>query len=109
MVTEKKYNSIHLRFKYTDSNGKRKRVEFIIPEWQFENNYIICEKKASWLNNNNWYGSIIICNENPEQLNTIYSNIINYKIAEINSIIEYQKKILKKLKRKQKKNIYYGK
>ena len=55
---------VSLRFKYTNSHNKRIRKEFIIPDWQNSTPCIICEKHAMWINNKNWYGHMIMCNEN---------------------------------------------
>lgn len=97
--------TVSIRFKYTDGNKKRRRIEFLIYNWKINEPCIICEKHASFINNKNWYGCLIMCHSNPEQLNEVYHFLIEYKSKEIQMLIDSQKKLLRKLKINQNKNI----
>ncbi len=97
---------VKIKFKYIDDAGNKKRVEHLIYPHRIHDPVLIYEEKTNFLNNKNWYGSLVFCYSNPEQLNDFYQKLIEYKTKEIKNLIESQKKLLKKFKNIQNKKIY---
>ena len=92
-------NHINIRFKYTDSNGKRRRIELTVNKLKFNNEYVSSDKRTGWASNYNpSYGDLIVTYINKEILNNVYSQIIAKKINKYEEIIENNKKITRQLK-----------
>ena len=92
-------NHINIRFKYTDSNGKRRRIELTVNKLKFNNEYVSSDKRTGWASNYNpSYGDLIVTYINKEILNNVYSQIIKQEINKYEEIIENNKKITRQLK-----------
>lgn len=92
-------NHINIRFKYTDSNGKRRRIELTVNKLKFNNEYVSSDKRTGWASNYNpSYGDLIVTYINKEILNNIYSQIIVKEINKYEENIENIKKITRQLK-----------
>lgn len=92
-------NHINIRFKYTDSNGKRRRIELTVNKLKFNNEYVSSDKRTGWASNYNpSYGDLIVTYINKEILNNVYSQIIVKEINKYEEIIENNKKITRQLK-----------
>lgn len=92
-------NHINIRFKYTDSKGKRRRIELTVNKLKFNNKYVSSDKRTGWASNYNpSYGDLIVTYINKEILNNIYSQIIKQEINKYEEIIENNKKITRQLK-----------
>lgn len=92
-------NHINIRFKYTDSNGKRRRIELTVNKLKFNNKYVSSDKRTGWASNYNpSYGDLIVTYINKEILNNVYSQIIKQEINKYEEIIENNKKITRQLK-----------
>lgn len=92
-------NHINIRFKYTDSNSKRRRIELTVNKLKFNNEYVSSDKRTGWASNYNpSYGDLIVTYINKEILNNVYSQIIKQEINKYEEIIENNKKITRQLK-----------
>lgn len=92
-------NHINIRFKYTDSNGKRRRIELTVNKLKFNNEYVSSDKRTGWASNYNpSYGDLIVTYINKEILNNVYSQIIVKEINKYEENIENIKKITRQLK-----------
>lgn len=92
-------NHINIRFKYTESNGKRRRIELTVNKLKFNNEYVSSDKRTGWASNYNpSYGDLIVTYINKEILNNVYSQIIKQEINKYEEIIENNKKITRQLK-----------
>ena len=92
-------NHINIRFKYTDSNGKRRRIELTVNKLKFNNEYVSSDKRTGWASNYNpLYGDLIVTYINKEILNNVYSQIIEKEINKYEENIENIKKITRQLK-----------
>lgn len=92
-------NHINIRFKYTDSNGKRRRIELTVNKLKFNNEYVSSDKRTGWASNYNpSYGDLIVTYINKEILNNVYSQIITKEINKFEENIENIKKITRQLK-----------
>lgn len=92
-------NHINIRFKYTDSTGKRRRIELTVNKLKFNNEYVSSDKRTGWASNYNpSYGDLIVTYINKEILNNVYSQIIKQEINKYEEIIENNKKITRQLK-----------
>ncbi len=92
-------NHINIRFKYTDSTGKRRRIELTINKLKFNNEYVSSDKRTGWASNYNpSYGDLIVTYINKEILNNVYSQIIVKEINKYEENIENIKKITRQLK-----------
>ena len=92
-------NHINIRFKYTDSNGKRRRIELTVNKLKFNNEYVSSDKRTGWASNYNpSYGDLIVTYINKEILNNVYSQIIAKEINKYEENIENIKKITRQLK-----------
>ena len=92
-------NHINIRFKYTDSNGKRRRIELTVNKLKFNNEYVSSDKRTGWASNYNpSYGDLIVTYINKEILNNVYSQIIKQEINKYEENIENIKKITRQLK-----------
>lgn len=92
-------NHINIRFKYTDSKGKRHRIELTVNKLKFNNKYVSSDKRTGWASNYNpSYGDLIVTYINKEILNNIYSQIIVKEINKYEENIENIKKITRQLK-----------
>ena len=92
-------NHINIRFKYTDSTGKRRRIELTVNKLKFNNEYVSSDKRTGWASNYNpSYGDLIVTYINKEILNNVYSQIIVKEINKYEENIENIKKITRQLK-----------
>lgn len=92
-------NHINIRFKYTESNGKRRRIELTVNKLKFNNEYVSSDKRTGWASNYNpSYGDLIVTYINKEILNNVYSQIITKEINKYEENIENIKKITRQLK-----------
>lgn len=92
-------NHINIRFKYTDSTGKRRRIELTVNKLKFNNEYVSSDKRTGWASNYNpSYGDLIVTYINKEILNNVYSQIIKQEINKYEENIENIKKITRQLK-----------
>lgn len=92
-------NHINIRFKYTDSTGKRRRIELTINKLKFNNECVSSDKRTGWASNYNpSYGDLIVTYINKEILNNVYSQIISKEINKYEENIENIKKITRQLK-----------
>ena len=92
-------NHINIRFKYTDSTGKRRRIELTVNKLKFNNEYVSSDKRTGWASNYNpSYGDLIVTYINKEILNNVYSQIIAKEINKYEENIENIKKITRQLK-----------
>ena len=92
-------NHINIRFKYTDSTGKRRRIELTVNKLKFNNECVSSDKRTGWASNYNpSYGDLIVTYINKEILNNIYSQIIAKEINKYEENIENIKKITRQLK-----------
>lgn len=92
-------NHINIRFKYTDSTGKRRRIELTVNKLKFNNEYVSSDKRTGWASNYNpSYGDLIVTYINKEILNNVYSQIISKEINKYEENIENIKKITRQLK-----------
>lgn len=92
-------NHINIRFKYTDSTGKRRRIELTVNKLKFNNEYVSSDKRTGWASNYNpSYGDLIVTYINKEILNNVYSQIIEKEINKYEENIENIKKITRQLK-----------
>ena len=92
-------NHINIRFKYTDSTGKRRRIELTINKLKFNNECVSSDKRTGWASNYNpSYGDLIVTYINKEILNNVYSQIIAKEINKYEENIENIKKITRQLK-----------
>ncbi len=92
-------NHINIRFKYTDSTGKRRRIELTVNKLKFNNEYVSSDKRTGWASNYNpSYGDLIVTYINKEILNNVYSQIIAKEINKHEENIENIKKITRQLK-----------
>ena len=92
-------NHINIRFKYTDSNGKRRRIELTINKLKFNNECVSSDKRTGWASNYNpSYGDLIVTYINKEILNNVYLQIIGKEINKYEENIENIKKITRQLK-----------
>lgn len=92
-------NHINIRFKYTDSTGKRHRIELTVNKLKFNNEYVSSDKRTGWASNYNpSYGDLIVTYINKEILNNVYSQIIAKEINKYEENIENIKKITRQLK-----------
>ena len=92
-------NHSNIRFKYTDSTGKRRRIELTVNKLKFNNEYVSSDKRTGWASNYNpSYGDLIVTYINKEILNNVYSQIIAKEINKYEEIIENNKKITRQLK-----------
>ena len=92
-------NHINIRFKYTDSKGKRRRIELTVNKLKFNNKYVSSDKRTGWASNYNpSYGDLIVTYINKEILNNVYSQIIVKEINKYEENIENIKKITRQLK-----------
>ena len=92
-------NHINIRFKYTDSTGKRRRIELTVNKLKFNNEYVSSDKRTGWASNYNpSYGDLIVTYINKEILNNVYSQIIVKEINKHEENIENIKKITRQLK-----------
>ena len=92
-------NHINIRFKYTDANGKRRRIELSVNKLKFNNECVSSDKRTGWASNYNpLYGDLIVTYINKEKLNNIYSQIVKQEINKYEEIIENNKKITRQLK-----------
>ena len=91
-------NHINIRFKYTDSTGKRRRIELTINKLKFNNECVSSDKRTSWASNYNpSYGDLLVTYINKEILNNVYSQIIAKEINKYEENIENIKKITRQL------------
>lgn len=92
--TDKKGNVlfVNVRFKYTDQDGKRIRVNVQISDF----NKVIQEHP----NSGNQFGRIIISFENKEELRNKYNQIIADEIDRLNKEIAKLKEQISKLEKK---------
>ena len=91
-------NHINIRFKYTDSTGKRRRIELTVNKLKFNNEYVSSDKRTGWASNYNpSYGDLIVTYINKEILNNVYSQIIAKEINKYEENIENIKKITRQL------------
>ena len=52
---------VNIRFKYTDQNGKRKRVEFCVNKYKFNNDVLsVCKETSYARQNNPKWGDLLI-------------------------------------------------
>ena len=92
-------NHINIRFKYTDSTGKRRRIELTINKLKFNNECVSSDKRTGWASNYNpSYGDLLVTYINKEILNNVYSQIIAKEINKYEENIENIKKITRQLK-----------
>ena len=92
-------NHINIRFKYTDSTGKRRRIELTVNKLKFNNECVSSDKRTGWASNYNpSYGDLIVTYINKEILNNVYSQIIAKEINKYEENIENIKKITRQLK-----------
>ena len=92
-------NHINIRFKYTDSTGKRRRIELTVNKLKFNNEYVSSDKRTGWASNYTpLYGDLLVTYINKEKLNNIYAQIIKQEINKYEEIIENNKKITRQLK-----------
>ena len=92
-------NHINIRFKYTESNGKRRRIELSVNKLKFNNECVSSDKRTGWASNYTpLYGDLIVTYINKENLNNIYSQIVKQEINKYEEIIENNKKITRQLK-----------
>ena len=92
-------NHINIRFKYTDSTGKRRRIELTVNKLKFNNEYVSSDKRTGWASNcNPSYGDLIVTYINKEILNNVYLQIIAKEINKYEENIENIKKITRQLK-----------
>lgn len=92
-------NHINIRFKYTDSNGKRRRIELSVNKLKFNNECVSSDKRTGWASNYTpLYGDLLVTYINKEKLNNIYSQIIVKEINKYEENIENIKKITRQLK-----------
>ena len=92
-------NHINIRFKYTDSTGKRRRIELTVNKLKFNNECVSSDKRTGWASNYNpSYGDLIVTYINKEILNNVYSQIISKEINKYEENIENIKKITRQLK-----------
>ena len=92
-------NHINIRFKYTDSTGKRRRIELTVNKLKFNNECVSSDKRTGWASNYNpSYGDLIVTYINKEILNNVYSQIIVKEINKHEENIENIKKITRQLK-----------
>ena len=92
--TDKKGNVlfVNVRFKYTDQDGKRRRVNVQISDF----NKVIQEHP----NSGNQFGRIIISFENKEELRNKYNKMIANEIDRLNKEIAKLKEQTSKLEKK---------
>ena len=87
-----KYKSVSIRFKYTDDNGKRRRIETEIRQSEIEKNYLVVGQRYSSFKEESIYGHIIMVHNDPEQLDNIHRTIIHNEIETLQAKIdEYRK------------------
>ena len=92
-------NHINIRFKYTDSNGKRRRIELSVNKLKFNNECVSSDKRTGWASNYTpLYGDLLVTYINKEKLNNIYAQIIKQEINKYEENIENIKKITRQLK-----------
>ena len=92
-------NHINIRFKYTDSIGKRRRIELTVNKLKFNNECVSSDKRTGWASNYNpSYGDLIVTYINKEILNNVYLQIIAKEINKYEENIENIKKITRQLK-----------
>lgn len=92
-------NHINIRFKYTDSTGKRRRIELTVNKLKFNNECVSSDKRTGWASNYNpSYGDLIVTYINKEILNNVYLQIIAKEINKYEENIENIKKITRQLK-----------
>ena len=92
-------NHINIRFKYTDSTGKRRRIELTVNKLKFNNECVSSDKRTGWASNYTpLYGDLIVTYINKEILNNVYSQIIAKEINKYEENIENIKKITRQLK-----------
>ena len=92
--TDKKGNVlfVNVRFKYTDQDGKRRRVNVQIRDF----NKVIQEHP----NSGSQFGRIIISSENKEELRNKYNQMIADEIDRLNKEIAKLKEQISKLEKK---------
>ena len=86
-----KYKTANLRFKYTNELGKRIRIEITINKSINDKEYLIYNKNRSFFKEEVMFGSIIICHDNPEQLDNIHRMMIHKAIDELQEKINHYK------------------
>ena len=92
-------NHINIRFKYTDSTGKRRRIELTVNKLKFNNECVSSDKRTGWASNYNpSYGDLIVTYINKEILNNVYLQIIAKEINKYEENIKNIKKITRQLK-----------
>lgn len=88
---------VNLRFKYTNQNNKRQRINRLIYDKDINNDYIVITK--NWLKSqdlNKAWGKIII-GQSKDILINVLKELINIKINEINENIKMYSTIINKL------------
>lgn len=92
-------NHINVRFKYTDTRGKRQRVELAINKTKYEEKCVASDKKTGWAAHYEpQYGDILVTYENKEYLNTVYSESIAKEIDKCESYLSDIKAVVNKLR-----------
>ena len=101
VINMKEYKSIYrLIFKYTDSNGKRIKVNLAINKNKYNLPYLPISRETEWARNLNIkYGDFIITTiADKLYLHSIIDKLIDNEINEYNNIIEKYTDIINSLK-----------
>lgn len=99
VISIKKYEyGTFIRFKITDYDNRRKRINLAVNKLKYNNECIPVDIKTRWAHENFIkFGDIIVTFKDKETLNNAYKYIIDEKIEEQKKLIEQHQLLAKKL------------
>ena len=89
----------NIRFKYTDQNGKRQRIELCVNKYKYENLVVSTSKETGWARDTELKFGDILVSLYKTHLELILSGIIEKTIEAENKKIKEIKKTIKNLKK----------
>lgn len=94
---------VTIRFKHNDSNGKRQRKELTVANENINEPWVVYDKYYWHLALE--FGALVVCHDNPEQLNKVYHDLFHNKVRDLQSEIEKMESLRENLVNKMFKNI----